>query len=121
MTKNEIREYLNTGKALCDVLELAAGQECGIYKALTFDPAAPDEVAYIPDMCLNEIPSGQEDLPPDVIEDILRYCYTMQDFIDEMEGDIRKAEDLFHFCDWQHPISAAFYMELCGWWDDEEL
>ena len=120
MTTKEIREYLNTGKSLCDVLELVAGQECEIYKALTFDPAKPDEVVYVPDLWLNEVPAIEEDLTPDVIEEILSYCYTTQDFIDEMEGDIRKAEELFRFCDWQHPSSAAVDMETSGWWDDEE-
>ncbi len=120
MTTKEIREYLNTGKSLCDVLELTEGQECEIYKASTFDTAKPDEVVYIPDLRLNEIPAIEEGLTPDVIEEILSYCYTVQDFIDEMEGDIRKAEELFDFCDWQHPSSAVVDMETSGWWDDEE-
>jgi hypothetical protein len=40
------------------------------------------------------------------LEEVMSQCYTGQDFIDECHGDIEKAENLFCYCDWQHPSSA---------------
>lgn len=100
-----------------------------IYKAEDFVPG--DEVIYIPDLDLNEIPtevklntdnsmfeqkagwgpmSAEEQ-----IRVVLSYCYTGQDFVDECGGNEELAKRLFWCCDWQNPGSA--YPEIC---DEEE-
>ena len=53
--------------------------------------------------------------PYEEIEEILDQCYTGDDFIEECDGDVEKAERLFWYCDWQHPCSALPEIE-----DDEE-
>ena len=42
-------------------------------------------------------------------------CYTGNDFIDLCDGDVKLAERLFRYCDWQHPSSALNEVT-----DDEE-
>lgn len=104
MTKNELEGLLRNGTALNDVLPFMPGQECDIYKAKDFSP--DDEVIYIPDIYLNEINTSSPPSSEQEIKDILSYCYTGEDFIEECNGDVALAKALFYYCDWQHPSSA---------------
>ena len=115
MTKEQLRIELKAGHSLDEVLTLCHGQDCLIYKATEFKPG--DEVLYIPDIDLNEIPVDK-DLRSDNegIEDVLSFCYTGDDFIETCNGDEKLAERLFWYCDWQNPSSA--YDE--GAVDDDE-
>lgn len=105
MKKAELRNRLMAGEKLVDILPLIAGQDCEIYKAPRF--RADDEIIYIPDVSLNELPVDK-DLSCDIegIYDILGCCYTGEDFMNEADGERHIAEELFAFVDWQHPSSA---------------
>lgn len=121
MTKAELREGLLKGIHLSVLLPLTDGQECMIFKAEQF--TTDDQVIYIPDISLNEIPDSL-DLSVDnsmrdaskgkwgsmtaseQIDLILSYCYTGADFVSLFDGDEALAYMLFLYCDWQHPSSA---------------
>ena len=106
MTKKEIEIELRKGRTLESILNFKAGQACTIFKADEFQPG--DEVLYIPDIDLNEIPADK-DISVDIegIYDVLGCCYTGDDFIEACNGDEKLGERLFWFCDWQHPSSAV--------------
>lgn len=126
MTSKELEIKLQAGATLSEILVFVDGQDCTIFKAKKF--CAGDEVLYIPDVELNEIPIN---IPLNVdnsmsdnsngkwgsmtaaeqITLILSYCYTGDDFLSECDGNERLAEDLFHYCDWQHPSSALPELE----------
>lgn len=103
MTKTELEQFLANGHSLEDAFIFTPGQECDIYKADEFVP--DDTILYIPDIYLNEInvrtPPSEEE-----ISEILSYCYTGEDFVEECHGDEGLAQALFYYCDWQHPSSA---------------
>lgn len=125
MTKTELRELLRQGWTLDQLFQWTEGQDCMIFKADDFIPG--DEVLYIPDLVLNDIPtdvklnvdnSMNKDDPgwpnmtaEEQIRVVLSYCYTGADFIEQCEGDEALAYRLFWYCDWQNPCSA--YPEIC--------
>lgn len=104
MTKIELKNSLNSGKALEEILNLQDGQECTIFKAKEFKKGG--DILCIPDMELNEIPYERQNLTAEEIDEVISYCYTGDDFIDYCEGDDELAEELFDYVDWQHPTSA---------------
>lgn len=114
MTKTEIRNALCKGGKLEDILDFSDGQDCQIYKDRFFR-TLPDNVIYIPDITLNEIPIDRP-VSREEIEHILGNCYTKQDFLGECDGDTILAYRLFCYIDWQHPSSA--YPEVD--YEDEE-
>ena len=101
--KGELRERLEGGATLDELLIFTNGQECPIFKAEEFVPG--DAVLYIPDIWQNEIDTTSA-LTGEELEDALGMCYTGDDFIELCDGDAEKAERLFWFCDWQHPSAA---------------
>ena len=117
MTRKELRVKLEQGETLATLFALIAGQECVIFKAEKF--AAGEQIIYIPDLWLNEIPVNRPARGMTEIQDILDSCYTGNDFINlcmERYGTADKAEALFNYVDWQHPSSALDSGEL----DEEE-
>lgn len=130
MTKAELRNELLKGKTLDSILRFRRGQDCMIFKADHF--SVGDEILYIPDVDLNELPLDI-DLSKDnsmmnefragfvpmtaqeQVDLVLSYCYTGDDFIYVCDGDVAQADFLFHYCDWQHPSSALPEIE-----DDED-
>ena len=117
MTRTEIEIELRKGRTLDSILHFRRGQGCMIFKADKFQPG--DEVLYIPDIDMNEI-HVDKDISVDIegIYDVLGCCYTGDDFIETCNGDEKRAEMLFWYCDWQHPSSA--YDEGAVDDDDEE-
>ncbi len=105
LVKQELRLQLQQGHTLSDLLSFGPGQDCEIFKAVTFYPG--DVVIYVPDVSLNHIPLDRPITDPEELAEVLSNCYTGQDFIDECSGDVEKAERLFCYCDWQHPSSAV--------------
>ena len=103
MNRKELMNQLNNGKKLVELFEFTSGQECDIYKADHF--ILSDDIIYIPDIYLNEIPIDRI-LDKKEILWVVSQCYTGFDFLEEADGNQTIAEDLFHFCDWQHPSSA---------------
>lgn len=104
MTKSELRDHLKAGYFMDDAFIFGPGQECMIFKADEFKPG--DEIIYIPDTHLNEIPIGTTVTDDEIIDEVIGKCYTGDDFIEECGGDEELAERLFWYCDWQHPGSA---------------
>lgn len=105
MTKAEIRAELLSGATLNGLLPFGPGQDCEIFKAAEFSDE--DDVIYVPDVSLNEIPIDRPVTDPEELESVLGYCYTGKDFLEECNGDRELAERLFWYCDWQHPSSAV--------------
>ena len=97
VTKAELRERLLKGAVMDDLFEFREGQECWMFKAPKFEPG--DDILYIPDTDLNNIPVAERPTCYEEIED----------------GNVEKAERLFWYCDWQHPSAALPEIE-----DDEE-
>ena len=86
-----------------------------MFKTDDFTPG--EEIIYIPDITLNSIPVDNDiSADSDEIDVVLSMCYTGDDFVDAADGDVEKAKELFDFCDWQHPSSAATDMAT---WDDD--
>lgn len=104
MTKETLRKKLEVGRIMDDLFHYSAGQECSIYKAAAF--IVGDEIIYIPDISLNNIPMDRPLMNGEEIEEVLSLCYTGDDFVQECAGDVGLAERLFYYCDWQHPSSA---------------
>lgn len=113
MTKAELQDHLKAGYFMDDAFDFGPGQDCEIFKADEFKPG--DEIIYIPDAHLNEIPRGASVTDDEIIEEVVSNCYTGDDFIEECGGNEELAERLFRYCDWQHPSSALPEVE-----DDDE-
>lgn len=104
MTKTELCGKLQNGSTMAELFAFRNGQDCEIFKADGFMPG--EEILYIPDLALNEIPVTGTVANDSDLEEILSCCYTGDDFIRECSGNTEKAEMLFRYCDWQHPSSA---------------
>lgn len=100
MTKEELKEKLESGAKLVDLFEFTDGQECLIYKAKEFEPT--DDIIYIPDTDLNGIETDAV-LTDKEIDEVIHHCCTGKDFMLECNESEKLARDLFWFCDWQHP------------------
>lgn len=103
MTRVELMAALKAGKIMEELLPSVSGQECEIYKASSF--VLGDDIIYIPDIWLNEIPYHTAISDDEDIEEILLSCYSGNDFLEECGGNAQLAERLFWLCDWQHPSS----------------
>ena len=104
VTKKGLKQLLEENYLpLNEIFNFTDGQDCLIYKATDFDKAEMDDIVYIPDICLNEIPINHIKYDEDEIDNILIHCITKQDFLDECKGNEKLARDLFDFVDWQHP------------------
>lgn len=86
MTKAEFKAALKAGKSMKELLPLVSGQECKIYKANSF--TLGDDIIYIPDIWLNEIPYHNTISDDEVIEEILLSCYSGNDFLEECGSDV---------------------------------
>ena len=120
MTKDELRVHLQSGKTLDDLFIFRPGQECLIFKERLFPEnlKAHDEIIYIPDLFLNELHPDTPCANEEEIEETVNCCYTANDFIETVNGSLQQAEELFYFCDWQHPSSA---MGEGGLFDEEAI
>lgn len=113
INKQEVIEQLKTGKTLSDLFKLQMVRNV-IYKG---DFAATDDIIYIPDIDLNEIPINIP-LTKERLKDIEYDLYSGNDFINECKGNVKLAKELFDWCDWSHPSSAINDIVL-GYEDDE--
>lgn len=108
MTKKELkRQIVENEQMLEAILPLSDGQDCLIYKAMTF--SVNDEIIYIPDVWENSLDilhSSDDDDGISYAQRVVDNCYTGKDFVGICGGNVELAERLFHYCDWQHPISA---------------
>lgn len=116
MTKSELMDYLKAGYFMNDAFDFGPGQNCEIFKADSF--SFGDEIIYIPDASLNEIPMNSPITDEEIIEEVVDKCYTGYDFIELCGGNEKMARDLFSYVDWQHPSSA--YPEVAEDYEDEE-
>ena len=109
MNKEILISRLRKGEVLEDILPLSDGQECLIFKANKFTEG--DDILYIPDVFLNEIPYNRPCESMDDIREIVRRCYTGDDFLALCNGHGRSAVEIFNYIDWQHPSSAIDEIE----------
>ena len=121
LTKDQLKEELQSGKTLDELFDFGSGQECDIFKADAFKPG--NEIIYIPDLALNEVPTDRDlSCEVETIHEVVGKCYTGDDFMDMCRDRFgepwaeQKARELFAYVDWQHPSSALD----CGELDDEE-
>lgn len=117
MTKLELRYRLMGGEKLEDIFNFTDGQDCLIYKGEFKTGIYGDDICYIPDIYLNEIPVNRP-VSESEIDDIIDECFTTNDFINECKGHENLAEDLFNYVDWQHPDIQDF---LDGYDDEEQF
>lgn len=125
MNKFYLKKKLESGRSLDSILELTTGQcGCTIYKERLADYIVQtgflNDVCYIPDMELNDLPYEKPNLSDEEISDIIDNCYSFHDFIDLCHGDINKAKIVYENCDWQHPSSEYEEMKTVGWGPDYE-
>lgn len=108
MTKDELKRRIVENEQMLEaILPLSDGQDCSIYKAMEF--SINDEIIYIPDVWENHLDSlisGDDDEGISYAQRVVENCYTGKDFVDVCGGDVKLAERLFRYCDWQHPSSA---------------
>lgn len=102
MTKVELRAALEKGSTLCDLFEVVSGEECEIVKHDRFE--ASDDIIYIPDLRLNDIPITRP-MTQKEIQETLYSCYTGNDFLYMCGSSVPSAKALFDACTWQHPSS----------------
>lgn len=104
---NDIADLVNHVRGL----ELSSGQNCEIFKSdKAWNEMDDNDIIYIPDIMLNDLTEIFEGCFSFYdIKQLIENIYTKADFIN-IAGD--KAEELFHYVDWQHPESA---------WDAGEL
>ena len=102
MTKVELRAALEKGSTLCDLFEVVPGEECEIVKHDRFE--ASDDIIYIPDLRLNDIPITRP-MTQKEIQETLYSCYTGNDFLYMCGSSVPSAKALFDACTWQHPSS----------------
>lgn len=105
MTKDELKQKLLHGAIVGDLLNLSDGQDCLIFKADKF--AGGEQIIYVPDVFLNEIPISRPVSEDEDVDDLVSCFYTGDDFLNLVDGDTKRAKELFEYVDWQHPSSAV--------------
>lgn len=113
INKNELKARLKQGEHLEDIFNFTDGQECLIYKG-KFEKS--DNIIYIPDIYLNELETDTVVEDEEDLSNILKNCYTGNDFLKECNGCEKVARALFGFVNWQHPN----IQDLVDLYDDEE-
>lgn len=118
MKYKELVAELRAGKTLESLLNLTQGQNCFIYKAKgkCFDL---NEVIYIPDVSLNDIPTDYV-MSKDDLAECSAYFYTWKDFLDLCKTE-DKALELFDLCDRANPWTVLDEMERENQEDDIKL
>lgn len=78
MTQEELFTNLKVGRTMEKLFHFASGQGCLIYKEDTFIPG--EQIIYIPDTDLNDIPMDKPLTDCEEIRRIAGLCYTGTDF-----------------------------------------
>ena len=97
MTRDELRKELKTGVKLEDIFEFTEGQDCLIYKGKFLPGIIGDDICYISDLSLVDIPVNKSIVKSYEIDSVMGRCYTTNDFIKECNGHENIAEDLFNY------------------------
>lgn len=113
INKRELAARLKQGECLEEIFDFTDGQECLIYKG---EFEVSDNIIYIPDIYLNKLNLGVVETGEN-LNDILKNCYTGNDFLKECNGYKNIAKALFDFVDWQHPN----IQDLTDCYDEEEF
>ena len=118
MTKLELRYRLMGGEKLEDIFNFTDGQDCLIYKGEFRPGIYGDDICYISDLSLRDIPIDKPITKSYEFDSVMDSCYTTDDFINECNGHMNIAKDLFNYVDWQAPDIDDF-ME--GYDDKEQF
>ena len=113
INKRELAARLKQGECLEEIFDFTDGQECLIYKG---EFEVSDKIIYIPDIYLNKLNLGVV-ATGENLNDILKNCYTGNDFLKECNGYKNIAKALFDFVGWQHPN----IQDLTDCYDEEEF
>lgn len=113
INKRELAARLKQGECLEEIFDFTDGQECLIYKG---EFEVSDNIIYIPDIYLNKLNLGVV-ATGENLNDILKNCYTGNDFLKECNGYKNIAKALFDFVDWQHPN----IQDLTDCYDEEKF
>lgn len=113
INKRELAARLKQGECLEEIFDFTDGQECLIYKG---EFEVSDNIIYIPDIYLNKLNLGVV-ATGENLNDILKNCYTGNDFLKECNGYKNIAKALFDFVGWQHPN----IQDLTDCYDEEEF
>ena len=113
INKRELAARLKQGECLEEIFDFTDGQECLIYKG---EFEVSDNIIYIPDIYLSKLNLGVVTTGEN-LNDILKNCYTGNDFLKECNGHKNIAKALFDFVDWQHPN----IQDLTDCYDEEEF
>lgn len=109
MNREQVKKELLKGKTLKELFDFQSGQGCDIYKG---DFSLSDDILYIPDIDLNEIPVDDV-IVKEEVERVADAMYSGLDFLAQCDGNEELAKELFCYCDWQHPPAPGmrtFYM-----------
>ena len=109
MNRAQVKQELLKGRSLEELFEFMSGQECDIYKG---EFSLSDDIIYIPDIDLNEIPI-HEAIEKEEVDRVINAMYSGLDFLEQCERKEELAEELFGYCDWQHPSSAWYADFVC--------
>lgn len=86
MTRDELRKELKAGVKLEDIFEFTDGQDCLIYKGKFLPGIIGDDICYISDLSLVDIPVNKSIVKSYEIDSVMGRCYTTNDFIKECNG-----------------------------------
>lgn len=118
MTKLILLKRLMDGEKLEDIFDFTTGQDCLIYKGEFKAGIYGDDICYISDLSLANIPIDKPITKSCEIDSVMDRCYTTDDFIKECNWHENIAKDLFNYVDWQTPAIIDF-ME--GYDDKEQF
>ena len=94
MNRDNLREELMKGKMLTDIFPFQLGQMCEVYKG-DWEKAKDDDVIYIGDVEIHDYPLYKAIDPSEIDYFIGDMCYTKRDFIDECDGNLSLAMELY--------------------------
>ena len=118
MKKTDLKAALRSGAKLNDLLSFGPGQDCEIFKADKF--YEDDEVIYVPDVSLNEIPLNRPITDQNELDEVIGYCYTGRNWQSVCSGtatgSIRPRRQMKSKM--RRMKSEAERKEICGTWPD---
>ena len=91
MNREQVKVELLKGRTLEELFEFQLGQECDIYKG---EFSLSDEIIYIPDLDLNEIPI-HEVVEKEEVDRVVNAMYSGMDFLEQCGGKEELAKELF--------------------------
>ena len=93
MNREQVKQELLKGRTLDELFKFQPGQGCDIYKG---EFSLSDEIIYIPDLDLNEIPV-HEAVEKEEVDRVVNAMYSGLDFLEQCGGKEELAKELFDY------------------------